>query len=444
MTKIFHTILLLLTLVLTVSAREWKKGDPCPTEIHTLIPHEGWTDDIVFGEMSTVHDAMRICPNITSLRLRVAHLGCSSSPDRFDFPFDQGGHDKYPTPLEVLILDGYDFDRVERVSPGNWRWWIDHIKALKSWKWHSKPEEQPPKRNIDLWLDAMDFSRIHTLSLDKRDRSSVSDNVTELLPPRLTSLNNLTLAGSNSSDFFLRLPKNSLKSITWLGSNNISSFESVLHHHGNSLIHLDWHSDEALSRPRATLSVEHLRQLSNLAPNLESLAIYLDRNNSWPWDRLQILASELPSLTNLTVYLDIASDCRRQMKEDWELSTECDLSCPTKEQYRKPLLNRTTALEVAEFIKKHNAGKALQYITLRSGDWSPPWDGALYFPGWLEYKSAWAECGLYGGKDGSISCEGQDTSIRSSNPYCEAMFDKANNKTDTDSGLLLEQMPGDL
>ena len=43
-------------------------------------------------------------------------------------------------------------------------------------------------------------------------------------------------------------------------------------------------------------------------------------------------------------------------------------------------------------MRKANAGGQLQDLTLKVGDWTPPWDGPLYFPPWLESRKAEVLC----------------------------------------------------
>lgn len=56
--------------------------------------------------MDAVHAALSNCPNIETLDLRVTGLGCSEWPDRWDFPFNPTGGEKYPN-LASLRLEGY-------------------------------------------------------------------------------------------------------------------------------------------------------------------------------------------------------------------------------------------------------------------------------------------------------------------------------------------------
>ncbi len=448
----------LLAFASPIHSRQWKIGDPCPTDIHTTVPsyddmpwHEDPSPTLVFGTMSNIHAALLSCPNITSLQLRVTGLGCSEWPDRWNFPFDLSGTDKYP-PLQILHLDGYDFDQHAwgQVQPPQEVWYEDVIQTFEIWsswiqngnawkylKWCFLPEEQRSKRNLDLWLDAMDFSHIRTLALNTRSRDSFSNNVTKLLPPKLSSLNSLTVAGPTAHEFILGLPQNSLQNLTWLGYKNSSDLEPVLQHHGASLRHLTWYSDELNTYPRPMLSLEQLRRLISYAPELQSLVIDMGRDDDWPWEHLQIIAVEMPKLTDLTLYLDLASECRRQIADtSYSVMDRCRDECNGMEQYQQPLLNNTTAVDVAEFLRNHNAGGTLARVTLRSGDWSPSWDGPLYFPDWLEMKKAWMECVLgdeAGGGNG-ISCEGHNTRIENDrNRYCD---DSKTNATHRAGGYL--------
>ncbi|KAH8894348.1 hypothetical protein GQ53DRAFT_745054 [Thozetella sp. PMI_491] len=435
MSKSYAIVLIsLLAFAPPTLAALWQVGEPCPTEIVTTVPDNDYSyeppyDRIYapFGAMSSVHAALLNCPDIKSLNLRVAHLGCTEFPDRFNFPFDVLGTDKYP-PLEVLSLDGYDFDRNrwDEVQPPK-KWWYDYVddtgaiwggwfqssKAKDYLKSRLVPEEQRVKRNIDLWLDAMDFSQIHTLSLNPRSREDISASVIKLLPPRLTNLRSLTIAGPTAHEFILGLPENSLESLTWLGSKNTSDLEPVLERHGASLRHLVSYSDELWVYPRPMLSLEQLQQVTSNAPKLQSLVIDMSRNGTWPWEHFETIAASLLDLKNLTLYLDLASECRHHWHFEYDIRARCREGCDGVNQYQQPMLNSTTAAKVAEFLRDYNTGGALEQVVLRSGDWSPFWDGALYIPGWLDGVNAWMECNLTSGarKDSQISCQGRDTKV---------------------------------
>lgn len=74
-----------------------------------------------------------------------------------------------------------------------------------------------PLTNFDKWLQVMDFSRIHTLTLSGEKQPSLTMNVARKLPAHLKSLHTVDLKDSPISvveAFLTGLPNNTLKSLT--------------------------------------------------------------------------------------------------------------------------------------------------------------------------------------------------------------------------------------
>lgn len=396
----------------------------------------------MFPTMASIHAAMLTCPTIEILKVRAALLGCSEWPDRFNFPFDLKGGERYPSAPLVLSLDGYEPDDSEwdkvQYRPTNsfrWYWFIARLENVWSWasgsrperwlrwlRYHRLPEEQRRKKNLDLWLDAMDFSRIHTLQLNYTSGHYVlTEQVAQKLPPKLASLESLLVHGSMAEKFILALPHNSLKHLSWtnpwedegslecrhtcLGDSRRSPLKPVLFQTGASLQSLEHRADEGVTCPPPALSLDDLRQLVKLAPNLHTLTINLRRESTgvendldWPWERLQLLAEGLPHLTDLTIYYELASECARRRKppprseyDPWEFEDDCT---PPK-RFSQPLLNQTSATKMAQLLSQHKAGQPLRQVSFKAGDYTPPWDGPLSFSDWwMEDLQHWATCRL--------------------------------------------------
>ncbi|KAH8817322.1 hypothetical protein F5884DRAFT_779058 [Xylogone sp. PMI_703] len=419
--------ILLLRCINAEKALEWAPGRFCPTEIHTTIPGGTYTwpgmEAPEFRTMSEVHSALLKCPNITTLDLRVTLLGCSEWPDRWNFPFDTAGGDKYPFALQSLSLEGYEFgisDEVSVAPPKDFDLGdvVDWIFSGRAYKWarqyHSTPTK--PRTNLELWLDAMDFSQIHTLSLVNTDisRQEGSANlITELLVSSLSSLKSLHVEQSWARDLIVSLPQNALEHVSWINSGE--SIDPIVERHGASLTKLEWRSRETMSGIGPMISIEGLRDLGTRAPGLKDLTIDIKRNGTWPWNYMRSLSTTLPSLTDLTVYLEIASECRRQKPDSWYDDGPED-SCRGVKQYAQPLLNVTTGLEAFNFLRSVKIGDELTHVKFYSGDWARAWDGPLYIPEWIEGKRAWVECDIMfenGTRkaEGDVLCWGEDTVI---------------------------------
>ncbi|KAH6633708.1 hypothetical protein C7974DRAFT_393323 [Boeremia exigua] len=410
------TIISLLAVILEypVSAR-WTLNSSCPTDIKVTVPN-GRSD---FGSMASVHKALSNCPNITSLDLKVTLLGCSSWPDRWNFPFNYNGGDTYPT-LKVLKLDGYDFSSAEDTRPP-WQMPLHgqnngekFVFGLFDWlrrgywkPWaraqiYGYPPLAPPKSNLDLWLGAMNWSAIEELSIDGCRRA---DEAVEKLPSLLHSLRKLH---STNVSFIEALPNTTLEHLTWIGPHRHSDLATVLERQGEELQGLEFRCDEMgcpMMRNKFNISI-----LPKTAPNLRHLSINLPRNGSWPLDSLETIAS-LPHLRTLEIYSNLQSDCQRRKPDlysraghEWT-AKHGSTYCTGEDQFQKPLLSENSAEEMHSFLKQKNVGGRLQNVTFRVGDWTPPWDGPVYSPPWMEHRQVEIACSESGKVKGEKRCE---------------------------------------
>ena len=411
-----------------------RSNDSCPTAIRQTIPAYSWTDGErverpAFSSMAGIHAALLRCPDIATLQVRATLMGCSDWPDRFNFPFDPRGGSRYPSAPQVLSLEGYDADQIEdnpcedRFAP-SWRerltFWTQPRRAWRCLDYVPLPEAQRNKTNLDLWLDAMDFSQIHTLHLNHTDGLyTLTEQVVQKLPSRLTSLKSLAVCDAVGEQFILALPISSLRHLSWQNPGRddrngkvrdwdaalpdpLPPLEPVLRHQGSFLLSFDYHTDEYESLACPTLGVEELSQLVTLAPGLQSLTLDLSRQpdgtesggQHWPWENLRVLAQGLPELTDLTIYFDLASECHRveSRANPWGLYKPGEVSNCT-EHHAQPRLNQTSAVEMARFLRQQQPGQRLRSVSFRAGDWTRPWDGPLRGgDSWLEGRRDSVDC----------------------------------------------------
>lgn len=467
----------------------------CPTSIDAAIPKGLYSlrndQGSSYGSMHELHSVMSTCPNITDIQLRIRLLGCSEWPDRWNLPFNQAGGDFYPSRPHTLSLEGYRFDESEwercqpppwmphpdEVYPSTWyRWeawwytwsyWIESGKALQWFRLRGLPDEQRAKRNLDLWLDAMDFSAVRNLTL--RDvRRSESPVLVSSLSSQLAALEVLSISGPWGLDFLRALPGGSLSHLSWRfsglagqklkgsagGSDDGNTYdigdgqncryldcscernvqdadaaltEIWLRHGGPQLESLEFRGMETAHRTsREALPVSQLQTIAAAAPNLRSLTIDLDHGDgAWPEDSLRVLATEFSALESLTLFLELSSDCGRKSERDayYYLSDrqasmrmqeeQRRQPCQGDDRFLKPFVNETTAAELFAYMKKMNVesgGGKLSKLTLYSGDWAPAWEGPLYISDWIEGRKAWATCSEELGEEGTtITCEGKDS-----------------------------------
>jgi hypothetical protein len=118
--------------------------------------------------MGAIHAALLECSNITALDVRVTGLGYSERPDRWSFPFNRFGGDVYPR-LGNVRLEGYEFGRgrqrdavgLDKWSRSGWAW----IRGGSSY-FSLFSRDQWMKSNLELWLDAMDWSAVSELAYE--------------------------------------------------------------------------------------------------------------------------------------------------------------------------------------------------------------------------------------------------------------------------------------
>ena len=375
--------------------------------------------------MSDVHHALISCPNITSLDLRVDLAGCSEWPDRWNFPFNLHGGETYP-PLQSLRLEGYQFsdrpiDENKFPTYEFLPWyeraldWVLSGDAFKRLSYHTLPQQQREKTNLDLWRDAMDFSHLEELAFAADYKPAHVAFFLDRMASPLTGLKRLDLDGTmaNNTLTFLRDLNSSLTHLTTtnidvldttgLGAEvfdaniNTKLLASAVENHGPSLQHLDIHTLENLKYFTPIINPEELASSLPKLQNLTHLTLNLPRNGTWPFETLATIASTTPNLTTLDLYLDIASICRHQ-KPDHSVGSigwndpVLKTYCTGEEQYALPYINETTALEVFEFIRHHKTGNTLQNVTFWAGDWTRQWDGPLYFPLWMHGQKVLVKC----------------------------------------------------
>ncbi|KAJ0160917.1 hypothetical protein CTA2_7081 [Colletotrichum tanaceti] len=110
-----------------------------------------------------------------------------AGPERFSLPFRPSGRTRYAAAaLESLSLSSYDFGDTEAELIGGlpipwdegwwyewqcerlprWlRWWLVPDNTRRWLAWRLLPPAQRRKTSVELWVDAMDFSRVRNLSI---------------------------------------------------------------------------------------------------------------------------------------------------------------------------------------------------------------------------------------------------------------------------------------
>lgn len=356
-----------------------------------------------FGTMKEAHKIMLACPDITSLDLRVTLLGCSDEPDRWNFPFRLAGGDVYPN-LTSLKLEGYDFKQSDWAQAqtqyyggpfGLIDWGLIFYHKFDTWYplWRDIPQERRHLTNLQLWLEAMDWTKLESLTLVDR----VDKHFAELATPHLKGLRNLSIRarwGENleaAKLLITSLPAEvALTSLSWVDGWDPSVIEPLMDRHGVTLKRLELHSQEPWGK--TVLSRSQIDMIGIKAPGLQHLSLSIDRNGSWPRETLQSLVS-VQSLVSIDIWLQLAADGNKGERPELYFSY---IEIPDNDNlFRQPRLNVNSATEAFSFLLENNKSSNLRNVTFYIGDWERPWDGPLNKSGWLAGRRGKVECSLY-------------------------------------------------
>ncbi|KAH7120994.1 hypothetical protein B0J11DRAFT_616399 [Dendryphion nanum] len=413
--------------------RPWKLSDPCPTSLTTTIVDgiEGYyhymdpdsedseepedsKEEISFepASLETIHLALTSCPNITSLDLSIERPGCTGNLIR-KLPFNESGGETYPA-LKSLRLDGYRFDQPSTRHGWDMRWKhrgvIDYVVDTMKWasgnEWHYRekyfmePKPEGNKTNIDLWLEAMDWSQIEDLDIP------VTEEVVAKIAPRLKSLKRLN---TTSVPFVQALERNSLERLTWVEPRFSRStpfgngtLEAVLKAQGASLQELEMRCNEIDCGDVAGFENKELAMISSLAPKLTYFSTNLHRNGSWPLETLETVSS-IASLRSVDLHLVLQSDCRREIEPTWQNNRGC---CAGDNMFMEPFLNESSALDLFQFMKRGKVGQGWESVSFYIGDWGVAVDSAFDEPAWLEGRKGVVRCSDVGKREGEAWCRG--------------------------------------
>ena len=306
---------------------EWDEGDsfykwtPDPAVDEALFASpilyaiKGHMDDGLYDYsyfMTFIFNALRENRNIRELSLRTWKWGCEARGEFRAFDFAS-----YPdtrlTPLEVLRLDGYglgananggdDWDFVRRgrarwmpnnafrgmrhhetTSPGAqhtiWEQVKDWISSrMRGTHHHNRMESNHNYTNLDAWMQAMDWSHIHTLEVGPESDKTLS----RLMGHALPALKDLTISESGMSETgvfydFLTHTAQPLEALTlWatpsVGNHVVSIFASS----PALLQELRRFSFAAGYENVRFISSANIKALLNAAPRLEELDLNVPR-----------------------------------------------------------------------------------------------------------------------------------------------------------------------
>lgn len=465
MTRFVKPLAVLVGLFGLISA--WQPGHECPESLTVMIPNnqeyisEGERYGMIWDEhdnvgsgiarFADIHTVLLYCPSIRDLDVHPKAEGCTEFPERYNIPWSLDGKDQIPA-LESITLTDYEFDQREwdRIKPPQefvapteddteaswlspWKAWFHTGKAETWFDARNLPKEQREKTNLDLWLDLMDWTKLKSLKIKEEFETPQGQALFERLPKMVPGLESLMVKGPwwetvpilgetdeagqqatqnirRARDFILAFPKNSLKSLSWLNSYLYegSDYLQVLEHLGQGLTSLEWRDAEKEYGRRPVFSPSQIREISTLAPNLESLTIDVNRNGTWPLEELTAVVENFPKLRNLTLYFELVNDCYRNL-DYYPRSMFGPQSCEPKDcpgwgRFERPLLDEDEAQGLFEFLRQTKVGDELTSVTFRAGDWDPEDHHMASVVTFLWAQKAYMDCTMLN-TDGSKKSE---------------------------------------
>ena len=357
----------------------------CPTHIRA---YQGYNQTLGIRNYEDVYAYLVKCPEVRGLEISHTIGGCVVGP-RSDFAFQFRRGAQFP-PLEELTALHYGW---EQETP------YRDVPAIFS----------KPRRNAELWRDAMDWGQLKRLDVDLPPEGFLDTFRGRL--PGLEELtwrtqlgtfgNEITLCDFSADgdalrlkyeDFLEELP--SLKKLRISGTGKHLNLTRIVQTHSGSLrdfglneLEGDCRRCSNVSRP--FLSFRNLHMLNDTAPHLRTLSLDVQRygthaGGDWPWNTLRDLA-KFPQVSEMSLHFDLEDRTFRQPIEEcnegvppdqWDEETW--MSC-SKPGLIKPELNGTEALMIFQNLRKAKAGVDLERLGLEAGNVGRPKGGGLRY-----------------------------------------------------------------
>jgi hypothetical protein len=225
-------------------------------------------------------------------------------------------------------------------------------------------KEQRNKTNIELWLDAMDWTAIEELSVDW-----VPESVKKVLSQ------SQALRKLNTTDLKLiqALPRNSLTHLSFYnGEYTTSLFLDILEQQGESLHDLEilWDDENLPMRHSGDLD-DDFDMLAGGMSNLTHLSVNLLRNGTtWPLERIEKITA-IPTLREADLRMESHS------KPHWPCGLGVDefgVRCEESDRPWGSVVYSMSALRIFNYMREKKQGEEMKKATFWAGNWSPEWD----------------------------------------------------------------------
>ena len=244
--------------------------------------------------------------------------------------FDFGANTRFPD-LKSLSLSQYDWNYTQPSRSG-------FLFAGQ------------PRPNVELWREAMDWSKLDDWNIELPPKVFM-----DTMKHELTGLRSLTfrhqwgywgdedtLCGFDSDTQEMRdayvsfiAELSPLRNLSISGTGNLLNMEPILLKHGHTLRSLTMHEfendcayhtgNQTWTRP--TMSVDGLKHLRSMVPDLVSLFVDLRREHGkWPTEALNVL-STFENLYDLTIHFNLEDPTRmRHAHRRYSLTDPCLLT----------------------------------------------------------------------------------------------------------------------
>jgi len=411
-----------------------RSGDPSFSLVNSTLLYAVKADisyawNANYAPLDFVFAALSTAPNIKELDLFLYADGCDQGVGNpFAFSFLANPSARF-SPLEVLRLDGYSLD--ERSDGGiAWAWRGKREEWDAKWKEHLDDDdddaEPPPfperpaddgRTNLEAWMEAMDWSNLHTLHLAYPSKTDLD----RLRGPALPSLKELSIkAGAGWG-----ATQDEIHSFMVNGTSNLLhsiSLQNMGAESGNKLLkslttsptltqELRQFSYGAGGENIFFLNESRLSALLARSPNIEYLDINVPRkfNMSIEGEGLFNDILSTPTLKHLTLRFPSPDQHFAGMGRWSELG---DSYSEMRQKYMKgkdegdetdPLINHATATKLFEDMRGRKKEAELERLEFYVGDWDHRFEHRLM--GNLILRVAYWKCTV------SYGCQGEQTRV---------------------------------
>lgn len=295
--------------------------------LYGLKAHIEYGDGPNLEDLRLIHEILTTSPNLREVDLSLDHSGCVIS-DGQPYAFDFSGRSRLAKSalpsLEKIRFSGYALDGPYN-GEDEWSFLV-HDRDRLRWPWTylpdvivknmpppwfyslTKPWEPEPKlpcptvfnetKNIDGWLERMDFTNLQSLEL-----SRVSPATLHKLRPVLTNLTALAIhwAPECASAAIPSFLENSTRPLRHLDLRNVhfdnlDTFSKMLARvHGSSLRSLIFYNNDESIKDAVT---ESLSTTADVSTGCSSSHLYLDQS------RLNCLQDSSPGISRLEIDMD--------------------------------------------------------------------------------------------------------------------------------------------